>query len=112
MPACLLPSISEAIAAGQPHDLMTLATAGWIRYLRGVDYTGHRIELDDDRGSELMPLAAGAQTDPAPLLADRAVFGALGEEPGFVEALQSALDALSAGPREAIEQYVSTTVGG
>jgi fructuronate reductase/mannitol 2-dehydrogenase len=110
MPACVLPSIREAIGSDQPHPLMTLATAGWIRYLRGVDYTGHRIELNDERGSELTRLAAGAPKDLGALLADTAVFGALGDDARFVHDLRSALDALTAGPREAIERYVSAEI--
>jgi fructuronate reductase/mannitol 2-dehydrogenase len=110
MPACVLPSITDAIAHRRPHPLMTLAVAGWIRFLRGVDYTGHRIELNDERGSELTPLAVRARTDLAALLADTAVFGALGDDARFVRDLQAALDALLAGPREAIERYVSAEV--
>ena len=35
MPHHLLPSLQEALAANRPHRLLTLAVAGWFRYLRG-----------------------------------------------------------------------------
>ena len=68
MPKFLLPSLSEALAQGRPHQLLTLATAGWLRYLRGVDEQGQPITLQDDRADELRALANQGQADPRPLL--------------------------------------------
>jgi mannitol 2-dehydrogenase len=97
MPSYLLPSISDAIAAGRPHELMTLALAGWIRYLAGVDDTGSPIHVEDARAAALQPLARRALEDPGAVLAERSVFGSLGDNRRFVEELQRALAALSTG---------------
>ena len=40
VPKFLLPSLHEALATGRPTRLLTLALAGWLRYLRGEDEQG------------------------------------------------------------------------
>ena len=40
VPKFVLPSLHEALAAGRPAPLLTLALAGWFRYLRGEDAQG------------------------------------------------------------------------
>ena len=37
MPRFLIPSLRDALATGRPHALLTLALAGWLRYLTAVD---------------------------------------------------------------------------
>jgi mannitol-1-phosphate/altronate dehydrogenase len=96
MPKFLLPSIAEALAQGRPHHLLTLATVGWLRYLRGVDEQGAPIVLQDDRADELRVLANHGLTDPRPLLSVRRVFGDLGQNEEFVRELSSALRDLDA----------------
>lgn len=88
----VLPSIREARALGRPHDLLTLAVAGWCRYLRGVDERGAEIAIDDAVGGRLQPLAGNGCDGVRPLLADRAVFGDLGHDEGFVRSVQRSLD--------------------
>jgi mannitol 2-dehydrogenase len=88
MPAHVLPSIAAARTAS---PLLTLAVAGWLRYLRGVDERGAMIEIDDPRAGELRSLAIAGGTDPRPLLSDRAIFGDLGGDPGFVAAVREHL---------------------
>src|SRR5215218_1598911 len=44
--AHVLPSIAAARAAGRDHRLLTLAVAGWLRYLRGADERGRRLMVD------------------------------------------------------------------
>src|SRR3712207_1859910 len=51
MPHHLLPSLREALAAGRPHGLLTVAVAGWFRYLRGIDAEGRPVVVDEDRKS-------------------------------------------------------------
>jgi mannitol-1-phosphate/altronate dehydrogenase len=91
MPHHLLPSLREALDRGRPHALLTLAVAGWIRYLQGIDDDGLPIVVDDPRADELQALARIGGTDPRPLLADRSTFGDLGDRPAFVAELHAAL---------------------
>src|SRR5258708_6981832 len=91
MPKFLLPSLSEALAQGRPHQLLTLATAGWLRYLRGVDEQGQPITLQDDRADELRALANQGQSDPRPLLSVERVFGDLGKNDAWLAELSAAL---------------------
>lgn len=94
MPHHLLPSLEEALAAGRPHRLLTLAVAGWFRYLRGTDETGAPLPLDDPRADELHALALAGGTDPRPLLGLRELFGTLGDHADFVDELHRALERL------------------
>ncbi|MDQ4102971.1 MAG: mannitol dehydrogenase family protein [Actinomycetota bacterium] len=91
VPAYLLPSLREALAQGRPAELLTLAVAGWFRYLRAVDLDGKPITVEDARADRLQALAWAGGDDPRPLLAVREVFGDLGDAPGFVTALQRML---------------------
>lgn len=96
MPKFVLPSLAEALVRGGPHQLLTLAVAGWLRYLRGVDEQGNAITLQDDRADELRALANEGQTDPRRLLSVRRVFGDLGQNAGWVAELSAALRELDA----------------
>ena len=96
VPAHLLSSLREALEAGRPHALLTLAVAGWCRYLRAVDASGRPFELDDANGERLRALAGAAGDDPRRLLADEATFGSLGSCPAFVEAVERDLRQLEA----------------
>jgi len=96
MPKFLLPSLAEALAQGRPHRLLTLATAGWLRYLRGVDEQGNEIVLQDDRAEELRRLANAGKSDPRPLLGVQRVFGDLGQNETWVAELSAALGELDA----------------
>ncbi len=108
VPAYLLASIGQAREAGTPHRLLTLAVAGWLRYLRGVDFAGAGIEIQDARKDQLQPLAARGGMDPRPLLDDRSLFGALSDDAGFAADLGEALRALDhEGPRETIHAYLT-----
>jgi mannitol 2-dehydrogenase len=87
----LLPSLRTALDEGRPADLLTLAFAGWCRYVRGTDLQGRPILVEDDRAAELAALAAAGGTNPRPLLGLRSVVGDLGDDPAFVEALTDTL---------------------
>jgi len=96
MPKFLLPSLAEALAAGRPHALLTLAVAGWLRYLQGTDEQGRAITIEDPLARELQALATQGGNDPRPLLSLRSLFGDLGQHEAFVAALTGALRTLSA----------------
>jgi fructuronate reductase/mannitol 2-dehydrogenase len=102
MPAYLLPSVCEAIAAGRRHELLTLAVAAWFRHLRCSD------AVDDPRAEALRRLARDGGLDPRPLLADRSLFGALAGDDRFAARLEGALRELErGGPHAAIAWYLS-----
>jgi fructuronate reductase/mannitol 2-dehydrogenase len=91
MPAYLLPSLLQARRRGRPAALLTLALAGWLRYLRGYGLDGAPIEVEDAHRALLQPLALAGGADPRPLLGERWLFGELGADREFVAALGGAL---------------------
>jgi fructuronate reductase/mannitol 2-dehydrogenase len=95
MPNYVLPSLRSALAEGRPHGLLTLALAGWLRYLQGTDEAGRPIEVQDQLADRLQELARTGGTDPRPLLAERSVFGDLADDEAFVARLQTALEKLT-----------------
>ena len=94
MPKFVLPSLSEALAQGRPHRLLTLVVAGFCRYLRGIDEQGQPIALQDRRADELRNLANQGQSDPRPLLGVSRVFGDLGQNEAWVAELTAVLGEL------------------
>jgi mannitol 2-dehydrogenase len=53
VPGHVLSTIREARLIDRPHALLTLAVAGWVRYLRGVDQDGRRVTIDDPAAARL-----------------------------------------------------------
>src|SRR4051812_5878258 len=94
IPAYVLPSIREARRAGVGHQLLTLAVAAWLRYLRGVDGDGRRFAIEDALAGRLCPLAQRAAGDARPVLRQRDLFGDLGRDPEFAGSVEKALVAL------------------
>jgi fructuronate reductase/mannitol 2-dehydrogenase len=107
MPHHLLPSLREALAQGRPHSLLTLAVAGWFRYLRGEDARGRPYAIDDPRADEMQTLARAGGTDPRPLLGERSIFGDLADLPDFVAELQIALERLD---RDGVRRTIGATL--
>jgi mannitol 2-dehydrogenase len=87
-------SIADARRRGAPHALLTLAVAGWIRFLRGTDEAAAPVEVDDPFGARLGELARRGGTDPRPLLREPGLFGELAADAGFAAELEAALQAL------------------
>jgi mannitol 2-dehydrogenase len=87
----VLPSIAAARARGREHQLLTLAVAGWFRYLRGIDERGRRFAPDDPLADALQTAAQAGGCDPRPLLAVCPRFADLAADPEFVSALGEAL---------------------
>jgi fructuronate reductase/mannitol 2-dehydrogenase len=94
LPQHLLPSLRQSRGQGRPAPLLTLAVAGWCRYLRGTDDAGRALPLEDERAAELQALARAGGTDPRPLLGVRAVFGDLGDDADLVAEVAGALERL------------------
>jgi fructuronate reductase/mannitol 2-dehydrogenase len=108
VPGHLLPTIRDARRAGRPHELLTLAVAAWLRYLRGVDLEGRSITVIDPRVDELQPLAIRHGDDPARLITESAVFGSLADDPMLVRSLGRALEAFDRdGLRATVAAYVN-----
>lgn len=107
IPNYILPSVRAAMADGRPHQLLCLAVAGWLRFLRGADYAGDQVPIQGPR-PDLVPIAQAAGADAAPLLSVQSIFDHIGQDPGFAECVQRALTALERqGPREVIEQFLA-----
>jgi fructuronate reductase/mannitol 2-dehydrogenase len=87
----LVPPLHDALSSGQPHRWLTVALAGWLRYLAGVDDHGEQIELQDARAAELHALASAGRDDPRPVLGLRDLFGDLADREAFVTELQADL---------------------
>jgi fructuronate reductase/mannitol 2-dehydrogenase len=111
VPNYLLPSVHEAIDQGRPHQLLCLAVAGWLRFLRGEDYAGEEIPVEGPR-TDLIPVAQEAGGNSARLLSEEAIFDHVGQDPRFAEPVQRALEALDReGPREVLERYLAAEPG-
>jgi mannitol 2-dehydrogenase len=95
-PQYLLPSLQKAMRLGRPHRLLTLALAGWLRYLTGTDEQGRAYLIDDPQAAALTALAAQGGPDPRPLLSDTETFGDLGQSEAFVRELSDDLRQLYA----------------
>jgi mannitol 2-dehydrogenase len=113
VPLHLLPSLRTARAQGSPTGLLTLALAGWCRYLRGVDQRGRVLAVHDELAEELGALARAGGVDPRPLLGVRSVFGDLAEDAGLVADLGRALRELEAhGVRGAVARALDRPTSG
>jgi mannitol 2-dehydrogenase len=93
-PKFLLPSLREALATGGPHRLLTLALAGWLRYLDGRAENGQSYTIDDPQAERLTAAARVGRHDPRPLLALTDIFGSLAQSAVFVQQLSTDLAAL------------------
>lgn len=91
----VLPTLQEASLGRRPRRLLTLVVAAWLRYLRGTDLRGARIELEDARADELRARAWAGQGSPRHLLRLHDIFGDLSHDKDFcadVEDLTRLLD--------------------
>lgn len=104
VPYHLLSSLREAKESGRPHRMLTIAVAGWLRFLNGVDERGETMTVQDARADELIPLAAAAAEDARPLLAMRDIFGDLAEDEDLARELDETLtDIYTRGARAVLE---------
>lgn len=91
LPQRILGTIAETLAAGRPSPGLTLAVAGWMRYVGGTDEKGAPIEVRDPFAAELRALADSA-ADPAGKVAALLSLGAV-FAPGLARALAPGLTA-------------------
>ncbi|KAL1598177.1 hypothetical protein SLS59_007187 [Nothophoma quercina] len=95
LPQFIMPSIAEQIIAGGPLRRLTLATAAWFRYLRGIDEQGRDFQLSfDPRNDELQKIARD-EGNPMKLLSIGDLFGDdLRGDERFVKELTEAYNSL------------------
>ena len=101
VPSYVLPSLRDALVRDQPRGHLLLAVAGWLRYLRGVDFVGEPFEVQDARVGELQALALSGGTDPGPIMAAPGLFSTMPRHKQLVSELRGALILLERGPLEA-----------
>jgi fructuronate reductase len=107
LPQRLLGSIRDRLAAGAPVDRLVMGVAGWMRYVTGTDERGEPIDVSDPLSARLRSIAdqSGLVADRlAPALLDvREIFGDLGADPRFRDAVTKALASIIAkGARVAV----------
>ncbi|WP_432573348.1 mannitol dehydrogenase family protein [Kineococcus sp. SYSU DK005] len=111
VPEYLLPSLRQAVDQNRPRRHLVLALATWLRYLRGVDYAGEPIDVQDAHADRLTAAALAGGTDPGRLLHQRDVFASFGDSVCLHRELHDALEALEAGPLEAVSAVCGSTPG-
>jgi fructuronate reductase/mannitol 2-dehydrogenase len=110
VPSYVLPSVRSALDEDKPRTHLVLAVAAWLRYLRGEDFAGRPIEIEDAKAERLQPLAVQGEGNPRPLLRQYDIFAGLGECPRFTREVEQALQLLEAGPLEAASSLAASMV--
>jgi len=114
LPQRLLATVRDNLAAGRSVRLATLAVAGWMRYVAGIDESGRPIAVSDPFAKQFAEIAAAHRGDPAGLarglLSLRAIFGDdLPREPRFAVPVAAWLAALYAdGAARTLARAVNT----
>ncbi len=112
LPQRLLATARDNLAAGRAMPLLTLAVAGWMRYVAGRDEAGRPIKVDDPLAAQFSAIADRHRDDPRSLarelLGIRAIFGDdLSRDPRFAEPVTSCLEQLF---RDGAARTVAQTV--
>ena len=114
LPQRLLGTVRDNLAAGRNIDLLTLAVAGWMRYISGVDEAGREITVSDPMAGEFARRATAQRGNPPALAREllglRAVFGVdLPADPRFADKVAGWLLALFAdGAARTVARAVGT----
>jgi fructuronate reductase len=114
LPQRLLATARDNLSAVRPMPLLTLAVAGWMRYVAGRDEQGRSIKVDDPLAAQFATIAAAHRDNPRGLASGlfglRAIFGDdLGRDPRFVEPVTTWLEALHAdGAARTVARAVAT----
>jgi fructuronate reductase len=90
LPQRILATVRDNLAAGRSVELLTLAVAGWMRYVYGEDERGRSIDVSDPLATTFASVAAAHRGDPGgfarSLFAIHAIFDEdLHNEPRFTE---------------------------
>lgn len=107
-PGFVLPVVRDALAAGAPIDGLALAEALWARMCAGVREDGAAIEPNDPMWDALTTAARAAREAPAAWLAQKAVYGDLGDAAAFADLFTRWLRRIwSDGAEAALRAYVA-----
>jgi mannitol 2-dehydrogenase len=87
----LVPVIRSRLASGGTVERSAAIVASWARYAEGVDEQGAPIDVVDRLRERVMD---NARRGPDAFIADRGIFGDLGEDPRFAGAFGKALRSL------------------
>ncbi len=110
LPVRILPTLSARRAVGLPSPCLTLAVAGWMRYVGGADERGAAIDVRDPIAEVLRNALRAAGDDPSrcvdALLAIQSIFpSSLAADPEFRRELAGAYRLLStSGARAAVTE--------
>ena len=101
LPQRLLGSVRDNLAADRAIDLLSLAVAGWMRYVSGRDEAGREIKISDPLAGDFDRIASACRGNPEALaralLGLRAIFGDdLPADPRFTAKVIAWLTALYA----------------
>jgi fructuronate reductase len=100
LPQRLLDTVRDRLALGQPVARLALAVAAWLQHLRGLDEAGRPFGIDDPLAAPLAALQReatahdGNRARAAAYSAFAPVFGHLGAQPAWIDALALALGSL------------------
>jgi mannitol 2-dehydrogenase len=107
IPKWLLPVVRRQLETGGVVFRSAAIVASWARYAEGADESGEPIEIVDRRRDALVDLARGQREDPDAFIANRELFGDLGDDERFAGPYREALASLhERGARATLERLV------
>ncbi|MGQ1786380.1 mannitol dehydrogenase family protein [Saccharicrinis sp. GN24d3] len=95
MPKFILPTVKSQLEGSGNFQRAAFVIAAWCKYNEGADEKGNEYEIEDVISEELQAAARRTQDDPLAFLKIESVFGDLVHQRTFVDAYQSALEALN-----------------
>lgn len=111
-PKFILPSTADRLAQGLPVTGLALVSALWCRYFEGQSDSGQPIVFNDVHADRLQKAALASQQDPMVFLAEKDIFGAVGEDERFRTAFASNLATLRRhGTAETLRLYLDNRLG-
>lgn len=111
IPVFVLPIVRDRLAAGHATPVGALTVAAWERYALGVDDHGGELTQHDARADELRRRAGVGGSGADGFLGIESVFGELRDDPAFVEHVDRARRALTAGTvLDAIDHLLTETL--
>ncbi|KAL4782607.1 hypothetical protein BJX76DRAFT_287245 [Aspergillus varians] len=108
IPQFIMPSIAEAIWVTGPFRRLCFVAAAWFHYVKGVDDSGAKFEVDDPMRDELQALARAGGTKPHELLSIKNLFGDdLRGDQRFLQEMTTAMEAIARdGVMKTLPKYV------
>ncbi len=110
IPKFVVPVIRAQLDSGRELWRAAAVVASWARYAEGVDEQGQPIEIVDRLAPELKDAARRQREVPGAFIAQRRLFGDLGDEPRFAGPFRSTLQSLhERGARATLEALSETS---